>query len=485
MWLRGYLRAWTRPHGQRRLYDAAVDHLTRFKGVVEPLLLLCHRRLGKTFFLSLLGLERCLRQPGAQVKFGSATKSQAIGLLRPQLDILLRDMPGDINFRTKNDTYFFNNPDWNAPDLWSVLEPVGLDYRTGDMLRGAASDLILLDEVRDVTSLEYAVESVLVPQFVGRPHPLLVMATTPPRSLDHAFVQKYVMANRANEKGTLITIPASQNADWTEEDERIVAGDCGDKSSATYRREIECELISDLSGLVVPEFAHVESDILVHDRPQDWPAQLVPYVVFDEGFRDHTGVLFAYLDFERQVVRIVDEIFINRTATDDLVKAIRVKLHEHFYRRTGPGEAEVAYPYYIKPRLHADAKPGQLEDIRRRHGLHFHAVRKYDRDAALAQARTFLQSGKIEIARRCEKFIYQLKNGIWNKSGRDFERSTSMGHLDLIAAYVYLTRVVDWRQNPFPRDAKTGWDIQWREGRPPPKSTSAEAFRTLLGHKKR
>ncbi len=56
--------------------------------------------------------------------------------------------------------------------------------------------------------LSYIVSSILVPQFVGRREPLLLLLTTPPRDLDHDSNKVYW--ERARRDGSGLRIPGAK-----------------------------------------------------------------------------------------------------------------------------------------------------------------------------------------------------------------------------------------------------------------------------------
>ncbi|HEX7787183.1 MAG TPA: hypothetical protein VF653_13270, partial [Methylomirabilota bacterium] len=58
LWRRGLFRYLTLPNAQRRMYERAHEQVARFPGVPEPLILLCHRQLGKSHLAVTLGMER-------------------------------------------------------------------------------------------------------------------------------------------------------------------------------------------------------------------------------------------------------------------------------------------------------------------------------------------------------------------------------------------------------------------------------------------
>jgi hypothetical protein len=85
---------------------------------------------------------------------------------------------------------------------------------------------------------------------------------------------------------------------------------------------------------------------------------------------------------------------------------------------------------------------------------------KKKKDQALAAYRTSLVEGRIEMeGLAVPQSVRQHAYGIWNKQKTSFERTDTMGHLDLIAAAVYLHNQVSWQQNPIP--IKNLRDGQW------------------------
>ena len=294
LWLDGNLRHLTRPHGQRRLYDGLHAHMRRYPKLLIPLIWLCHRRMGKSFLLLLLCFERAIKQPGAIIKYACATRSQVREIVDPMRSFILSTSPSKVLVRPDGHSLLIRLPSW-PQHLESRITFVGLDYKQGDLLRGQACDLCCLDETRDISVLEYVVKQVLSPQFVGRPYPLLVMASTPPESMEHPFVNIYY--EQAEQRGTAWVIPASKNKDWTQEDEEMVVDELGGKDSLAYRREIECELISDTSRTVIPEW-HKVAEHTVLPKAIERPDWYIPYISLDCGWKDHAGCIFSYFDFD-------------------------------------------------------------------------------------------------------------------------------------------------------------------------------------------
>lgn len=434
LWIEGSLRHLTRPHGQRSLYRGAHAHMARYPKKLVPLIWLCHRRLGKSFLLLVMCFERAIRQLGAQIKYACATRNQVRDIAEPMIGFILSQSPSKILVRRDQHNFYLRLPTW-PQHLESRIQFVGLDYKQGDLLRGTACDMAALDETRDIGVLEYVVKQVLTAQFVGRPHPLLVMASTPPESMEHPFVSVYY--EQAEQAGTAFVIPASENKDWTTEDEEMVIEELGGKDSLAYRREIECELISDTSRTVIPEWHKVASHT-VKIQAVERPEWYIPYISLDCGWKDHAGCLFAYLDFERQKVVIIGEVFENYVTLGQLAAMIHEKVQELFNAQN-----------IRKSRWVADGNLLEINSLRREHNCPFMPAEKWTKkkDQALAAYRTSLVEGKIEVeAFACPQLIRQSAYGIWNKNKTSFERTDTMGHLDLIAAAVYLHHAVAWRQ---------------------------------------
>ncbi len=447
LWIEGSLRHLTRPHGQRRLYDGAVAHMKRYPKKVVPLIWLCHRRMGKSFLLLLMCFERAISQPGAQIKYACATRSQVRDIAEPMIGLILSHAPSKVIVRRDQHNIYVRLPGWSQ-HLESRITFVGLDYKQGDLLRGQACDLCCLDETRDISVLEYVVKQVLASQFVDRPFPLLLMASTPPESMEHPFISLYY--EQAIRRGTAFVIPASQNEDWTQDDDEMVMEELGGHDSMAYRREIECELISDTSRTVIPEWEQVQKHVVVTDAVER-PEWYVPYISLDCGWRDHAGCLFAYMDFLRQKLVYVGEIFENYVTLGQLAGMIHEKSQELF-----------SADNFRKSRWIADGNLLEINTLRQEHNCPFMPAEKWKKkkDQALASYRTSLVEGRVEMeGLSVPQSIRQHAYGIWNKHKTGFERTETMGHLDLIAAAVYLHNQVAWRQNPIP--VKNLRDGQW------------------------
>lgn len=434
LWMEGSLRYLTRPHGQRQLYDHAQAHMLRWPRILKPLKWLCHRRMGKSFCLLLMCFERAIRQKGAIIKYCCATRKQVRDIVEPMIGYILAEAPGSLIRREKDDSWYFRKPDWPA-ETWSRVQFVGLDYKQGDLLRGPACDLCCIDEARDISCLDYVYQQVLVPQFSRRLYPLVIMASTPPESMEHPFVAKYCEAGWGD--GTTRTIRASENEDWTLEDDQLVIDELGGRESLAYQREIECKLVGDPTRQVIPEWDDVKGHTVVEgkiERP-DW---YIPYVSLDTGWKDRSAVLFSFFDFDRRKLCHIGEIFENYITIGQLAEMIWEKYRELFSPQCSK-----------KARFVADGDLLEINTLRIEHSLPFMPAEKWRkrRFQAINAYRTALVEGLHEVeAMSCPHFVRQHAYGIYNKQRSDFDRSETMGHLDVVAAAVYVNDQVNWKQ---------------------------------------
>lgn len=472
-WRRGCLRYKCMPGGQTTLYDRIHEQAKRHEGTAEPLIALCHRRFGKSYLGSVLCVERCLAQPGAEVYFCTDTKSHARKILEEGIYSIFGDMPKFVSYRTRDNVYWFRMAHWPR-NQESMLVLEGLDHNMGGRMRGGKADLVIIDEAREVRNLGYVVPRVIIPMFKGRPNPTMVMCSTPPESLDHDFTSKYVERASQKDVDSLVTIRASDNPDWTEDDTKLMLQEYGTKDNIGWRREIECEMIPDTTRVIIPEWEKAK-DFSIIEPVQRRPSYYPAYVSIDAGWKDHTGALLAYYDFSQDKIVVVDEIFVNYVPTEDFAEILVDKIQENF----PPMERE-----YL--RIISESTALNLADLNkalRKLGNYFVSeADKFDRDASINNLRSGVQAGKFLIQNNCEETIYQFMNGSWNLKKTGFDRSDRMGHCDLITAAYYLYKRVVRGENVSPDPDKTYREgIQQNPFVPSPQEDKAAKISKIFG----
>ncbi len=322
LWYRGDLSYMLRPDGQQRCYDQLKEKKSKDKNDLTTLVWNCHRRMGKSFLLVLLCIERCISKPRQQCKFAAPTRQHVTDIVRPIISYILEDCPKELRpFRRESGTEFvFKNHRWEDPEAVSTLKLVGVNVGDGDRLRGQAADLVALDEAGMYNDLSYIMESVLVYQFAGRPEPAVVMATSAPTSMTHDFFEIY--SPRAIESDCYLEVRADNNKDFSETDRRNVLQSCdGGEGSISWRREALCEKISDPTSLVVPEFEDHRHQVVVEEYKR--PEFFHPWMCMDTGWKDHTACLYSYVDFESQVLVVESVIWVHYKTLGDISQMIK------------------------------------------------------------------------------------------------------------------------------------------------------------------
>ena len=435
-WFRGDLSYQLRPHGQLDLYNFIKR--THAKDPEPELFVVeSHRRFGKSYIWTLLAVERCLSKPWQLVKYAAPTAVQCIKIVKPNLMRVLRDCPVELKPHKAGLNWTFRNPALKeggaVPE--SEFQLVGVN-EDPDAIRGEATDMAVLDEAGMMKRLKYIVEDILSFQFMGRKDALFAMISTPPASMDHPFISKYIP--EAMDGARYFQMPASKNKDFTPDDEAIVLRNCKSKETVSWRREAECQHITDTESMIVPEFIGSRKDVIKEDEA---PPYFYPEVCFDAGAKDYCHMLYGYVDFLEQRLIIEDEIWTHYKSTGQIARLMLSKVNELWPVK----------PY--KPHIFADAPLQQLIDFQVDHKIVVEPAMKHDKDATLAQLRTCVLSEKIHINPRCEKLIYQLENGVWNEQRTKWARSDQLGHCDGIAALGYFVRSARWRRNPYPKGA--------------------------------
>ena len=434
-----------RPHAQTSLYRFTHEWKKANPDQPGPLVFMCHRRLGKSWLLALMCIERCLSAPNQEVKYGAPTLIMCRDIIRPLVESILESCPWQLRPERRGLEYYFKNPAWGKPSARSVLKLIGCNVDQGNRLRGQAADLVVLDEVRDIKNLDYVVRDVVGPQFVGRSNPLLVLISTPPRSMDHDLTKPQGFLEESEKEGRYKCVPITLNGDWTERDDKLMERMLGGKNTNAWKREALCELVSDETALIVPEFIQeqadgrkIEQDIVVGMYPR--PKRYSPMVAMDTGWNDRTAVCFAYVDFPAQLLVFERTIVFRYKTTGEVADQIR-KVEEELWK-DNPGGT----------RRFADALPQQIADLRSDHKLSFQPVQKqskHDQDSTIATFRDGILNKQVRILRESnQSLIYQLRNGVWNDARTDFERTEGLGHWDAGIAAAYAYRMAPWRRNP-------------------------------------
>jgi hypothetical protein len=440
LWEKGHV-SWKLDSCQKKLYQTFKN--TNYKTTV----FVASRRIGKTTTLLTLALEHAFQNPNSQVKYGAPTAKMVKKMIEPTLKMLMADCPKDLmpKYDRNEGVYNFKNG--------SKLFIEGLNEGNAENLRGTSLDLGIVDEAGFVDDLKYVVGSILLPQALTTKGKL-VLASTPPISPEHDFVQIYMLDAQNNGAYIKKSIydylddvkddpPHLKNRIPREELDAIKAA-TGGEDSVAFRREYLCHILTDANSAVVPEFEKIKESVLGDSKI---PAQYHSYVSIDFGYEDFHGVLFAYYDFVKGKLVVIDEILVKGKDCNSEQLSKLIKNKERVLWQNEFGEPIPVY------RRVADDDMVTIKDLNELHNLYVIPTKKDQKQAAVNELRVRLVGGYVEINPRCEKLITQLESGIW-ANYRDgslkttFARTRDSGHFDLLDAFIYLVRNVDWQARP-------------------------------------
>lgn len=374
---------------------------------------LCSRRLGKTHTLCVLALRMALASK-AKILYVTSTYKAAKNIVQPLISKITEDCPTNLRpaFKVQDGKYVFPNG--------SEILLYGAD-KDADGPRGQEAEFIIIDEAGFVNNLDYLLSSVLMPMLLttgGR----IVMATTPPKSMDHPFMQVWGECEAA---GNLIKKTIHDCPRITDKIKEEYAREAGGENSADWRREYLLEAIASDDNLVIPEFSEQAETELVGTISR--PSNSDLYVGMDLGFIDDTALVFGWWDFGNARLVIEDELIIKKQNSSELAAQIRSKETELWGERA---------PY---KRVADHNNPQLIYDLSSLHKLPFTPANKDSgKEPMINKLRLALQGRQILIHPRCKNLRTQLKFCRWKGAGRDtFDRSPAFGHFDLVDALIY------------------------------------------------
>lgn len=432
----------------------------------DQIVLFCARRMGKSFMLLTYAFEYALKNPNAQIKYISSTRTGIVDFLIPMAEQILDDCPADVRpVWIKHDGAFRF---WNG----SRIIVRGTDAKGFRKLRGQAADLTIIDECGFMSDFNTTVVSVLKPQSLttgGK----WIMASTAPDTPGHDFVGE---VTRAREEGscverTIYQRLANGSPHQTPEQEAAenaartakAIKDCHGADTPAFKREYLNDLGSlDSTRAAVPVFttARIKG---TPERPGivrivQKPKHCHKYSSADLGFIDQSAAVFGWLapgnpradeptEFLQDVAPpgalvIEDELVAMKSISEDFAPLILDKEKLHW-----GGEP----PQY---RI-VDGTPEQIERIQRA-GISVFKTRTDKPDAGIDELQTLMVKGLLVIHPRCTRLIACIQAATWKKDGTRLERHAEHGHFDLLMALVYMVRNLRRYADPYPTGYNSG-----------------------------
>ena len=436
LWEQGVLD-WKLTEPQRLIKKGILDDVNKTSVV------LCSRRLGKTYLVLSMATEICIQKPFAIVKYAFPKQNMAKKMLMPVFRKLFDDCPAHIK-----PEFMVAEKVWRFPN-GSEIQISGTDNGGFDNLRGGDADLCIVDEAGFCDDLTYGVRSVLSPSTkITKARTILV--STPSRHEGHEFIQEWVLPYQSEDRIKVFTIYDNPNFNAEaikEAEEEYPLG----TQDIMFRREYLCEIVRSADNTILPSF-NSEAELEIVSDQYTRPVYYDPYVSFDIGGVDLSALLFGFYDYENACLVIEDEIVVDGTTnTEVLAKMIHEK--EKILWENPLDKSQIA-PFM---RVIDTNNKILATDLLKLHGLLFSPVKKDKRQAAINSLDVAIARREIMIHPRCKHLIYHMKMAEWNKAQTDFKRLKDTpggkirgGHADCLAALIYLHRSIIKSHNPFP-----------------------------------
>jgi hypothetical protein len=404
---------------------------------------MCARRLGKSYLALTMAIEACLKTPDTIVKYVFPKQKAAKKNILPIMKTILEDCPKHLRptFMAADLLYKFPNG--------SELQMAGSDNGNIENIRGGNSSLNIVDEAGFCDDLTYAVRSVLAPT-TKLTHGRTILVSTPSRYEDHEFVQDWALKYQAEGRIRVFTI--FDNPQFTEAIIKDALDDYPDgEKDPGFRREYMCEIVRSADNSILPSFSSDVEKIVVrsdYERPTFYDA----YVSMDIGGSDLTAVVFGYYDYLNATLVVEDElVFGKEVNTRAVAEAVREKESSLW---KNPIDQSIVPPYM---RVADNNNLIMLTDLQRDHGITFIPTRKDNREAAINGLDVGLSQHKVVIHPRCTHTLYHMKFARWNKTRKNFLKIKDSpsgqikgGHADALAALIYLHRNIIKSKNPYP-----------------------------------
>ena len=134
LWHMGNIE-WKLDPTQKKIFD----FVKSTKGKIS--VINCARRLGKSYFLTIMAIQQCLTKPKSIVKFLQPEQKMIRMNIKPIIESIFHDCPDELRpeFKTQDNIYIFKH---NG----SQIQLAGTDSGNAEKLRGGDSDLCIIDE---------------------------------------------------------------------------------------------------------------------------------------------------------------------------------------------------------------------------------------------------------------------------------------------------------------------------------------------------
>jgi hypothetical protein len=427
MYQAGFIAPWYLRPSQKKFFEMLLNK----KKVVAK----AHRRWGKGTTVLVYAITKATQNPNFIIRYGGPTQKMAYEIIDLLLTHIYDPAPKE-KPKYKDGSYVWPNG--------SRIYIFGCgDAAEADKARGTEAHLIIADEYAFWKYRpEYILNSVLGPQ-TDTTNGQILITSTPPFDLTHPYLMEVENAKLDNNLFDWNINDSLKTGEVSKATHARIVERCRGMDTDTYRREYLCQMIADKSKLIIPE---AQNEALWEGEAPEKPPYFNWLCMWDFGFVDFAAGLWAYVDFYRSRLIIVGEYFDRYKSTKEIVTAA-----EEIEKRLGINTKKIV-------RRGDCSDPQQLFDLSHDHGYAISGIVKRSqqsnvgfRESVLNQLRLAIVDGKILVDKKLAPNLYlQLKFGMWNERRTDFERTTTLGHLDALMAMAYLVDNTDFKSNPFP-----------------------------------
>lgn len=421
LWLRGNLKykLWEQ---QESIYDA----IYALPKEIDEAVVLCARQFGKSHLGVLIAIEQCLRHKEKCFLILGPTLKQTREIVTPRLRHIIADAPEGLIRPSKSEGKWYIGS--------SELVMGGFDLNTGSQ-RGKTLQGVFVEEIVDANPDQYleSLRSDVGPALTHSDGGKIIFLTTLPKIPDHPFITETM--SRAQMNNAFYSFTIDDNKALSPSQYEACIRRAGGRHTDDFKREYLNEIIRDKSIVVIPDF-----DIDRHVADMQIPDTCNWEIYIDwGGVRDLTVALVIGYDYMQAVDIVADELWWPaNTPTENIVRDIRRRWAGKWLQ---PNRSEHVY--------FADV-PGQLAvDLGRTFGMTIALPQKSDWEASINGLANRFTIDKVRILPHCKLTITTCQSGTFNKQHTDFERTTTLGHCDAIAALMYAVRGLN-RSNPYP-----------------------------------
>lgn len=420
-------------HSDQEAARATID--SAYEKGVRRAVFMCGRRWGKTRLFVVDALEFGMKNPGARMPYGALTWESATNFVFPEVELLAPWAPADIRPAVVDGEVRFANG--------SRIVVAGCeDERKANRLRGPSAHRAYVDEAGFIPVLNYVVKSVVSQQLLTTDG-MLWMGSSPPETPAHPFATDYLTS--ASIAGSLIRRKTQDAPHIKQEALENLIRELGGPEATETRRELFCEILTDETKAVIPEW-NTHKAVIAPEIAVLWPEAEHRhwYVAADLGYKDLTVILLAWWDFANNRLVVEDERVLMKPNSPMVQAATKDMEHQHGAKEVVSRVADASHFTISDLR---NLEDGSVEEAAR-----WRAAQKDDREAAINALRVMVSRHELLVHPRCKTLRAHCEFAIWNQARTMFERSDDEGlsHFDGLASLIYLARSVRRTRNPVP-----------------------------------